>query len=99
MKTYYHILGLNSFASLEMIRKAYRRLALKHHPDRGGDEQRMKEINEAYEYLMKNKETYDEQLKPRKPVLRRQGFTIVVNGFGYGFQSSATTATGTTCTF
>jgi DnaJ-class molecular chaperone len=54
-KDYYKILGVDRKASTEDIKKAFRRLARKHHPDvNPGDksaEQRFKEINEAYEVL------------------------------------------------
>jgi curved DNA-binding protein len=48
---YYSTLGLKPGASAEDIKRAYRSLAMKHHPDRGGDEHRFKEINQAYETL------------------------------------------------
>lgn len=50
-KDYYQILGVNKNASQEEIKKAYRKLALKYHPDRGGDQSKFKEINEAYQIL------------------------------------------------
>ncbi|TAD79990.1 MAG: J domain-containing protein [Oscillatoriales cyanobacterium] len=54
-KDYYAVLGLNKTASAEEIKKTYRRLARKYHPDLNpGDQQaeaRFKEINEAYEVL------------------------------------------------
>ena len=54
-KDYYKILGVDRHASLDEIKKAYRRLALKYHPDRNpGDkeaEEKFKEINEAYQVL------------------------------------------------
>lgn len=50
-KDYYQILGVAKNASPDEIKKAFRRLAVLHHPDRGGDEARFKEINEAYEVL------------------------------------------------
>ncbi|MCK5044293.1 molecular chaperone DnaJ [Candidatus Parcubacteria bacterium] len=55
MKDYYQILGVTKSASVEEIKKAYRKLAHKYHPDKGGDEQKFKEINEAYQTLS-NKE-------------------------------------------
>lgn len=89
MKNPYHILGLPNCASMEDIKKAYRGLALKFHPDRGGDQEKMKEINEAYSYLVKNKEQYDLTLKPRMPS-NKGGFTIFVGGFqaGWDFDNS-----------
>jgi DnaJ-class molecular chaperone len=48
---YYATLGLKRGASAEEIKKAYRSLAMKHHPDRGGDEKKFKEISQAYDFL------------------------------------------------
>ncbi len=50
-KDYYDILGLKREASADEIKKAFRRLARKHHPDTGGSEDKFKELNEAYEVL------------------------------------------------
>lgn len=52
MKDYYAVLGLAKGASENEIKQAYRKLAMKYHPDReGGDEVKFKEIKEAYEVL------------------------------------------------
>ena len=51
MKDFYQILGVARDASLDEIRKAYHKLAHQHHPDKGGDEKKFKEINEAYQTL------------------------------------------------
>lgn len=48
---YYKILGVARNATEEEIKKAYRKLAMTHHPDRGGDEEAFKKIKEAYEKL------------------------------------------------
>ncbi len=48
---YYDILGVKKTATADEIKKAFRKLARKHHPDAGGDEEKFKEINEAYETL------------------------------------------------
>lgn len=48
---HYKTLGLNQGASEEEIKKTYRKLAMKYHPDRGGNEAEFKRIKEAYEAL------------------------------------------------
>lgn len=51
-RDYYEILGIGKNASADEIKKAFRRLAVQHHPDKeGGDEAKFKEVNEAYEVL------------------------------------------------
>jgi len=56
MKDYYKILGVSKNATEEEIKKAYRKLAHQHHPDKaGGDESKFKEINEAYQVLSDKK--------------------------------------------
>jgi len=52
MKDYYQILGVTKAATDDEIKKAYRKLAHKYHPDKsGGDETKFKELNEAYQVL------------------------------------------------
>ena len=50
-KDYYSILGAGETASQDEIERLYKRLARRHHPDRGGDAEKMKAINEAYRVL------------------------------------------------
>lgn len=65
MKNYYEILGVDENASQEEIKKAYRNLAKKHHPDsEDGNSEKFKEINEAHKVL-KDKESrkkYDRKM-------------------------------------
>jgi len=60
-KDYYEVLGVKKEATPEEIKKAYRKMALKHHPDKGGDEAKFKEASEAYETLSdpQKKQQYD----------------------------------------
>lgn len=60
-KNYYDILGVDKKATTDDIKKAFRKLAQKHHPDKGGDESKFKEITEAYAILgdEKKRREYD----------------------------------------
>ena len=61
MKDYYQILGVSEGISQEDLKKTYRKLSKQHHPDRGGDENKFKEISEAYDTLgdTKKRQEYD----------------------------------------
>lgn len=60
-KDYYAILGVSKTASDDEVKKAFRRLAHEHHPDKGGDPSKFKDINEAYQILsdQQKRATYD----------------------------------------
>jgi len=55
MENYYDILGVSEGASVEEIKRAFRNLAKKHHPDMGGDAEKFKKILEAYRVLSDEK--------------------------------------------
>ena len=62
-RDYYEVLGVSKTASEDEIKKAFRKAAVKHHPDKeGGDEAKFKEINEAYEVLKdkQKRQRYDQ---------------------------------------
>jgi molecular chaperone DnaJ len=50
-KDYYDILGVKRAASADEIKRAYRKLAQQYQPDKGGNSERFKEVNEAYQVL------------------------------------------------
>ena len=81
MKDYYKILGVSEEASADEIKKAFRKLAVKHHPDRGGDEKLFKEANEAYDTLKNSnkRQEYD--------TMRKFGSSMGGQGSGFRFTS------------
>lgn len=61
MDNYYNILNIEKTASSEEIKKSFRKLSLKHHPDKGGNKEMFSKINEAYQTLNcpKKRSDYD----------------------------------------
>ena len=85
MKDYYQILGVDATASQEEIKKAYRSLAVKYHPDKNSDhsaEDKFKEINEAYENVgdAGKRQQYDQQ--------RQFGNSAGGGPFGFHFHNA-----------
>ena len=82
-RDYYEILGVTRNASEEEIKKTYRRLAMKHHPDRNSNdkaaEEKFKQIKEAYEVLSdgRKRAAYDQ--------FGHAGVEGAAGGFGGGF--------------
>ena len=75
-RDYYEVLGVSKTASPDEIKKAFRKAAVQHHPDKeGGDETKFKEINEAYEVLK------DQQKRQRYDQFGHAG--VGGNGGGY----------------
>jgi molecular chaperone DnaJ len=84
-KDYYKILGVERGASQDEIKKAFRKLAHEHHPDKGGNEAKFKEVNEAYQALgdADKRARYDQFGSADGP----QGFGA--GGFPGGFDPNA----------
>lgn len=82
---YYKVLGVDRTANQEEIRKAYRKLAMRHHPDRGGDATEFQKISQAYDILGdKNKREEYDNPGPRFNQHGGQPY-----GFQFGFGSDA----------
>src|SRR5512147_1853456 len=86
---YYRVLGVDRNANKEELKKAYRKLALKYHPDRNpGDreaERRFKEINEAYEVLRDDQKRAAYDRFGHAAFEHGAGADTGFGGFGTGF--------------
>ena len=59
MKNYYDVLGVNEQSTSADITKAFKELAKKHHPDRGGDKDKFQEISKAHDTLKNSQKRHD----------------------------------------
>jgi len=84
MKDYYKILGIDKGATEDEIKKAFRKLAHQHHPDKGGDEKKFKEINEAYQ-ILSNKDKRNQYDKFGTVFDGAEGFNPFAGGQGFPF--------------
>lgn len=78
-RDYYEVLGVAKDASADEIKKAFRKAAVKYHPDKeGGDEEKFKEVNEAYEVLK------DSTKRQRYDQFGHAGVGSAAGGGGFG---------------
>ena len=93
MENFYDILGVNKTSSQEEIKKAYRKLAIKHHPDKGGSEDTFKKISEAYDTLGDKTKRQQYDNRGNNPFGNGgQGFdpfSEMFNAFNQGFKRGA----------
>ena len=91
-KSYYDVLGVGRDATQDEIKKAYRKLAKKYHPDAGGDEEKFKQINEAYGVLSDedSRKKYDQF----GPDFASYGSAEPTGGYGYPGGTTYTYAGG-----
>ena len=68
-KNYYDILGVSEDATQDDLKKAFRKAAVKHHPDRGWDKAKFQEMNEAYQVLG------DDKKRSQYDAYRKWGFS------------------------
>lgn len=75
-KDYYEILGVQKSASADEVKRAFRKLAQEHHPDKGGDPEKFKEVNEAYQVLSdaEKRQQYDQYGKTFEQARAQGGF-------------------------
>jgi curved DNA-binding protein len=84
MKNYYDTLGVSETASDNEIKSAFRKLAAQHHPDKGGNENKFKEINEAYDTLKntRKRQEYDAMRKyGSRNIGQGENFSFNMNDF------------------
>ncbi|MDO8470511.1 MAG: molecular chaperone DnaJ [bacterium] len=86
MKDYYKTLGITKTATVEDVKKAYRKLAHKYHPDKGGDALKFKEVSEAYQ-ILSNKDKRAQYDKFGK--VFEGGGSQGPGGFGWNWQDTA----------
>jgi len=79
MENLYDILEVNENATQEDIKKNYRKLAMEHHPDKGGSEDKFKKISEAYETLGDENKRKDYDFNRKNP---HRGSSIFDEFFG-----------------
>jgi len=78
-KDYYELLGVSESATAEEIKKAFKKLAVQHHPDKkGGNKEKFQEINEAYQTLG------DEQKRQQYDMYRKSGYGGDFSNFSSG---------------
>jgi len=86
---YYQILGVAENASQDEIKKAYKKLAMKNHPDRGGDTQLFQSISQAYDTLSdsQKRQQYDAQKNGFNPFGQQHGPDVgdIFGNFGFSF--------------
>jgi curved DNA-binding protein CbpA len=80
MTRYFDVLGLPQDATAAQIKKTYRKLALKNHPDKGGDKDKFQEITEAYEVVSSLKENQEEKAELEQGTMNVRKVVTLIKG-------------------
>ena len=84
-RDYYEILGAGEAASPREIERLYKRLAHQHHPDRGGTEEEMKTLNEAYQVLHDETKRREYDSRRSRPATRPAAIQVTPTARDVGF--------------
>ena len=82
MENYYELLGVAENASPEEIKKNYRKLAMEHHPDKGGNEETFKKVSQAYDILGDDNKRAQYDAQRKNPFGGSSIFEDLFNSFG-----------------
>jgi DnaJ-class molecular chaperone len=75
-RTHYEVLGVQPTATKDELKRAFRKLSLKHHPDKGGSEEMFKEVNAAYKVLSSDAERRKYDMEAKMKAARAQGIPV-----------------------
>jgi hypothetical protein len=72
----YHVLGVSPLDSPEAVRTRYRELAMERHPDRGGSAEKMGELNDAYERILRHRQRKSDEAMAQRKLVEDSGVSF-----------------------
>jgi hypothetical protein len=72
----YRVLGVSPLDSPELVRTRYRELALERHPDRGGSVEKMRELNDAYERILRHRQRKREEAMAQRKLVEDSAVSL-----------------------